>query len=177
VASTLTLETVVVVLALTKILLAMVWLAVLARNITMGVAWHRFTAWFNIYFKRNPDRTALGALEPLYVNERPLTAESIEDLQEEDFEKLGVSKVEDLSWKGLLEVATCTECGRCQSQCPACHRQAAEPLLPGRRTRLFQRPVVQDHAVGSVSERTRQDLGARSARRRMWAGQSWRGCV
>jgi hypothetical protein len=28
-----------------------------------------------------------------------------------------------------------------------------------------------------VSERTRQDLGARSARRRMWAGQSWRGCV
>ena len=35
-----------------KIVLAMVWLLVIARNITMGVAWHRFTAWFNIWFKR-----------------------------------------------------------------------------------------------------------------------------
>ena len=68
-ASTQTLENIIVVLALVKILLAMVWLAVLARNITMGVAWHRFTAWFNIYFKRDPPGgTALGALEPLYVD-------------------------------------------------------------------------------------------------------------
>ena len=118
-ASAQTLETIIVVLALVKILLAMVWLAVLARNITMGVAWHRFTAWFNIYFKREPNRTALGALEPLYVSEKPLTASSIEDMQEEDFDKLGVGQVEDLSWKGLLDVTTCTECGRCQSQCPA----------------------------------------------------------
>lgn len=32
----------------------------------MGVAWHRFTAWFNIFYKRESDgSTALGAMKPL----------------------------------------------------------------------------------------------------------------
>ena len=31
----------------------MAWAVVIARNLTMGVAWHRFTAFFNIYFKRS----------------------------------------------------------------------------------------------------------------------------
>ena len=44
----------------------MIWLMVIARNITMGIAWHRFTAWFNIYYKRESDgSTALGAMKPL----------------------------------------------------------------------------------------------------------------
>src|SRR4029079_10571027 len=40
----------------------------------------------------------------------------------------GVGKVEDFSWKGWLDFATCTECGRCQSQCPAWN--TAKPLSP-----------------------------------------------
>ncbi|EUA15946.1 putative IRON-SULFUR-BINDING REDUCTASE domain protein [Mycobacterium xenopi 4042] len=28
-------------------------------------------------------------------------------------------KIEDFTWKAMLDFATCTECGRCQSQCPA----------------------------------------------------------
>ncbi|NBV12376.1 MAG: hypothetical protein EBS03_04530, partial [Actinobacteria bacterium] len=31
----------------------------------------------------------------------------------------GIGKGADISWKGLLDMASCTECGRCQSQCPA----------------------------------------------------------
>lgn len=31
----------------------------------------------------------------------------------------GVKDVADLSWKGLLEAYTCTECGRCTAVCPA----------------------------------------------------------
>ncbi|MDI2030625.1 Fe-S oxidoreductase, partial [Saccharopolyspora sp. TS4A08] len=34
-----------------KILSAMIWVIVIASNPTMGVAWHRFSAFFNIYFK------------------------------------------------------------------------------------------------------------------------------
>ena len=53
-------------IAMFKIALAMIWLMVIARNITMGIAWHRFTAWFNICFKRESDgSTALGAMKPL----------------------------------------------------------------------------------------------------------------
>ena len=40
-----------------------------------------------------------------------------EDPSEDDV--FGRGKIEDFTWKGLLDFATCTECGRCQSQCPA----------------------------------------------------------
>ncbi|KAA1380176.1 (Fe-S)-binding protein [Aeromicrobium fastidiosum] len=114
------LENVVFFVAMFKITLAMVWLIVIARNLTMGVAWHRFTAWPNIWFKRNSDgSTALGGLQPIYIQGKPLDMETMEDLEEEDFEKLGVGKIEDFTWKGILDFTTCTECGRCQEQCPA----------------------------------------------------------
>ncbi|MCD9199921.1 heterodisulfide reductase-related iron-sulfur binding cluster [Aeromicrobium wangtongii] len=114
------LKNVIFFVAMFKITLAMVWLMVIARNLTMGVAWHRFTAWPNIWFKRKADgSTALGGLQPIYINEKPLDLEAMEDLEEEDFEKLGVGKLEDFSWKGILDFTTCTECGRCQEQCPA----------------------------------------------------------
>ena len=34
-------------------------------------------------------------------------------------EKFGAKDVMDLTWKSLLEAYTCTECGRCTSECPA----------------------------------------------------------
>jgi Fe-S oxidoreductase len=114
------LKNVIFFVAMFKITLAMVWLIVIARNLTMGVAWHRFTAWPNIWFKRRSDGgTSLGGLQPIYVKGKALDLEDMDDLDEDDFNKLGVGKVEDFSWKGILDFTTCTECGRCQSQCPA----------------------------------------------------------
>ena len=114
------LENIIYFVAMFKITLAMVWLIVISRNITMGVAWHRFTAWPNIWFKRKSDGgTALGGLQPIYIKGKALDLEDMDDLDEDDFAKLGVGKVEDFSWKGILDFTTCTECGRCQSQCPA----------------------------------------------------------
>ena len=105
----------------------MIWLMVIARNITMGIAWHRFTAWFNIYFKRESDgSTALGAMKPLTSEGKAVTLDDIDDLDEDSV--LGVGKVEDFSWKGILDFTTCTECGRCQSQCPAWNTE--KPLSP-----------------------------------------------
>src|SRR6202522_4366114 len=45
-----------------------------------------------------------------------------------DTDTFGIGKVEDLSWKGMLDLGTCTECGRCQSQCPAW--ATGKPLSP-----------------------------------------------
>ena len=110
-----------------KILVSMTWLIVIARNITMGVAWHRFTAWFNIFYKRESDgSTALGAMKPLTSAGVPVTLDDIEELDEDS--TLGVGKVEDFSWKNMLDFTTCTECGRCQSQCPAWNTE--KPLSP-----------------------------------------------
>ncbi|GAB3017265.1 hypothetical protein GCM10011376_02560 [Nocardioides flavus (ex Wang et al. 2016)] len=124
---TATLENTIYAIAAFKISLAMIWLMVIARNITMGIAWHRFTAWFNIYFKREDDgSTALGAMKPLTSAGKPVTLDDLDDLDEDSV--LGAGKVEDFSWKGILDFTTCTECGRCQSQCPAWNTE--KPLSP-----------------------------------------------
>ena len=40
-----------------KIVISFTWMIVISLNTTMGVAWHRFTAWPNIWFKRESDGT------------------------------------------------------------------------------------------------------------------------
>jgi Fe-S oxidoreductase len=113
------------VFAFVKLMSAVVWLYVVAKNMTMGVAWHRFSAFFNIYFKREAGGgVALGALKPMMSNGKVLDLEEADP----DEDTFGVGKIEDFSWKGWLDFSTCTECGRCQSQCPAWN--TGKPLSP-----------------------------------------------
>ena len=121
------LENTVYLVAMIKILISFAWMITISLNATMGVAWHRFTAWPNIWFKRKADGgTSLGALQPIMIKGEPIDFENIEELDEDA--ALGVGKVEDFTWKGLLDFTTCTECGRCQSQCPAWNTD--KPLSP-----------------------------------------------
>ncbi|GAA4391078.1 hypothetical protein GCM10023153_08600 [Ornithinibacter aureus] len=121
------LATWVYVVATIKILISFAWMITISLQPTMGVAWHRFLAFPNIWFKREASgRTALGAAKPLTIGGKPFDMEAMEELEEGD--TLGVGKVEDFTWKGLLDFSTCTECGRCQSQCPAWNTD--KPLSP-----------------------------------------------
>lgn len=107
-----------------KIATSFIWMITVALKTDMGVAWHRFLAFPNIWFKREADGgTALGALQPMTSAGKPI---DFEDPGEDD--QFGVSQVEHFSWKGLLDFSTCTECGRCQSQCPAWN--TGKPLSP-----------------------------------------------
>ncbi len=125
--STSALANLIYLVAMLKIVISFTWMIVISLNTSMGVAWHRFTAWFNIWFKRNSDgRTALGGLQPMMANGAPIDFENIEDLDEDA--PLGVGKIEDFAWKGILDFTSCTECGRCQSQCPAWNTE--KPLSP-----------------------------------------------
>ncbi|MEX0428208.1 heterodisulfide reductase-related iron-sulfur binding cluster [Nocardioides sp. DS6] len=174
------LETLVLVIAFIKVVSALAWLDVVALNLTMGIAWHRFTAWFNIWFKREANgrdtdgaTTALGSIKPLTSNGKAITLDDIDDLDEDA--KLGVGSIEDFSWKGILDFTTCTECGRCQSQCPAWntekplspkhlvmslreHAYAAAPYLQSGRTEgtVAEKPLIghtdQDSAAGAGEE-------------------------
>ncbi|MFG2282254.1 4Fe-4S dicluster domain-containing protein, partial [Streptomyces asoensis] len=121
---TATLENLVYLVAMIKISVSFIWMIVISLNTNMGVAWHRFLAFPNIWFKRNADgATALGALAPMTSGGRP-----IDFTDPGDDDVFGVSQVEQFSWKGLLDFSTCTECGRCQSQCPAWN--TGKPLSP-----------------------------------------------
>jgi Fe-S oxidoreductase len=82
---------------------------------------HIFTAPINVIFKRLPN--SLGPLLPLEYEGKPIDFENPPDDAE-----FGRGKIEDFSWKGMLDFATCTECGRCQSQCPAWN--TGKPLSP-----------------------------------------------
>ncbi|WP_299449700.1 (Fe-S)-binding protein [uncultured Serinicoccus sp.] len=136
-----TLEGWIIGVALLKILISMAWMIIIARTPTMGVAWHRFLAFFNIWFRRHPDgATSLGAVQPIRVGGEPVDFENIEELDEDA--ALGVGSVQDFTWKGLLDFSTCTECGRCQEQCPAWHTD--KPLSP---KMLVKNLRDQHHAV------------------------------
>ena len=115
----------VAVFAFIKLMSGMIWLYIVGTRVNWGVAWHRFTAFPNIYFKRMDDGTvALGAAKPMMSGGKVLDMEEADP----DVDAFGAGKVEDFSWKGWLDFTTCTECGRCQSQCPAWN--TGKPLSP-----------------------------------------------
>jgi Fe-S oxidoreductase len=119
-----TLQNLIYLVAMLKITISFTWAITIGINPSMGVAWHRFLAFFNIYFKRQEDGdVALGELLPMTSGGVPIDFED-----PADDAVFGVSQVEQFSWKGLLDFSTCTECGRCQSQCPAWN--TGKPLSP-----------------------------------------------
>ncbi|CAM5683339.1 MULTISPECIES: (Fe-S)-binding protein [Streptomyces] len=119
-----TLQNLVYLFAMIKLGTTMIWAITVGLNTNMGVAWHRFLGFPNIWFKRNADgEVALGALQPMTTAGKEI---DWEDPAEDAV--FGVSQVEQFSWKGILDFSTCTECGRCQSQCPAWN--TGKPLSP-----------------------------------------------
>ena len=72
---------------------------------------HLFTAPANIYFRI---LDAKGAM--------------IKPIDLETAVSFGAESIDRLSWKGLLDLDACTECGRCQDACPAF--ATGKPLSP-----------------------------------------------
>lgn len=71
---------------------------------------HLLTSFPNVAFR---NLNAKGALKPI-------------DL--EQAETFGVPKIQDFTWKDLLDLYTCTLCGQCQDSCPA--TASGKPLNP-----------------------------------------------
>ncbi len=65
---------------------------------------HLFFAPLN--FLLHPERQSMGALDAL-------------DFEDESIEQFGVARLEDLSWKGIMDAYACIMCNRCQDACPA----------------------------------------------------------
>ncbi len=111
---------------------------------------HIFTSPLNVAFGRQP--LALGALKPLHIDMEAMTEETV----------LGVGKVEDFTWKQLLDTYTCTECGRCQDVCPAWNTgKELNPklLIMNIRDHLFDKA---DHLLGKATEEEAADVLGKS---------------
>lgn len=72
---------------------------------------HLIWVWPNIFFRNHKPR---GRIRPMEFDENA--------------ESFGVGKVEEFTWKQILDANTCVECGRCTSQCPA--NTTGKPLDP-----------------------------------------------
>ena len=105
--------------ALSVILSVTYWLHILAFFLFLNLLplfkhFHIITAIPNVFFRK----LKKGEIKPARYG--------VEDIF--DLEKLGVEKIEDFTWKHILDLYTCTECGRCSDNCPA--NAIGRPLSP-----------------------------------------------
>ena len=82
----------------------------------LGKHFHVITSLFNVVFMR----VQRGNIKPVVYG---ITAEGLDDLN-----SFGVKKMEDFTWKHMLDFYTCADCGRCSDQCPA--NLVGRPLSP-----------------------------------------------
>jgi heterodisulfide reductase subunit C len=94
--------------------------------------------------------------------------------------KFGASDVQDLNWVQLLNAYTCTECGRCTSECPA--NQTGKKLSPRKimmdtRDRLEEVGKNIDANNGEFKDDGKQLLDNYITREELWACTSCNACV
>ncbi|MEJ6673986.1 MAG: (Fe-S)-binding protein [Polaribacter sp.] len=126
------------------------------------------------YFKNNPTVTAEVKLM-LDQNADPYAA--LADGAVPD--KFGASDAIDLNWVQLLNAYTCTECGRCTSECPA--NQTGKLLSP-RKIMMDTRDRLEEigkniNKNGSFQEDGNQLLDNYITREELWACTSCNACV
>ncbi len=82
----------------------------------MGKHFHVITSVFNVFF----GRVKKGNIKPVM--------HGVSDEELDDLESFGVKKLEDFTWKHMLDFYSCADCGRCSDQCPA--NAVGRPLSP-----------------------------------------------
>ena len=116
---------------------------------------------FLVYIPGSKHLHMLAAVPNIFLKplERPKPLPKT-DLEAEGAQTFGLGRVSDLSWKGVLDLYACTECGRCEEQCPA--SMTGKPLSPKRLIHdvkvdlLQQSPAVLDRRFETVRPLVRE---------------------
>ena len=96
-------------------------------------AWahHLIIFFFLVYIPFSKHIHILGAIPNVFFRNLGSNGTlSRMDFEDETAEKFGVSEIDEFTWKQLLDLYACTECGRCQAACPAYLTE--KPLSPYR---------------------------------------------
>lgn len=101
------------------------------------------------------------------------------EASEEMPEKFGASDVTDLNWFQLLSAYTCTECGRCTSECPA--NQTGKKLSP-RKIMMDTRDRLEEigeniNKNGEFKDDNKKLLDDYISREELWACTTCNACV
>lgn len=102
-----------------------------ATNLVLSWIHNAIIFFFLLYIPFSKHIHIVGAIPNVFFrNLNPMGSLSRMDFEDESAEKFGVSELTDYTWKQLLDLYACTECGRCQIACPAFRTQ--KPLSPYR---------------------------------------------
>ena len=146
---------------------------------------HILLAFPNTYFGSVKPKGFLNNIESI-TNEVKLMMDPEADPYASDStdtlapDKFGASDVLDLNWVQLLNAYTCTECGRCTSECPA--NQTGKKLSPRKimmdtRDRLVEVGNNIDSNNGEFKLDGIQLLGDYITNEEIWACTSYNACV
>jgi Fe-S oxidoreductase len=98
---------------------------------------------FLLYIPFSKHIHILGAIPNVFFkNLGPTGRLSRMNFEDESAEKFGVSELRDFTWKQLLDLYACTECGRCQIACPA--HVTEKPLSPFRVIHRLRAQLMRD---------------------------------
>ncbi len=116
---------------------------------------HMFTAAPNIFF-------------------RPLTSKGQLPAPEEDAPG-PVQAYSDFTWKDLLDTLSCTECGRCQSVCPA--HAAGKPLSPKTLIMNLRDGYLTDQGLMQSADHALPIVGGTIQPETLWSCTTCRACM
>ena len=126
---------------------------------------HVLTSIPNVFFSNLKTR---GALKPINLNDEKAT-------------KFGALDVDDLTWKQLLDGYTCTECGRCDSVCPANltgKRLSPRKIMVDTRRRTMEKsPLLAEGGEDTGGALSRTLVGNYISEDELWACTTCMACV
>ena len=145
---------------------------------------HIILAFPNTYFANLQSKGQLSNLDSVTAEVKLMMDPSVypyaNSPEDQEIVKFGASDVVDLSWIQLLNAYTCTECGRCTSECPA--NQTGKVLSPRKimmdtRDRLEEVGKNIDTNKGSFVPDGKQLLNDYITQEELWACTSCNACV
>jgi len=144
---------------------------------------HILLAFPNTYFANLNSKGRFSNLKSVTSEVKMMMDPSIDPFSApaaEEISKFGASDVSDLSWIQLLNAYTCTECGRCTSECPA--NQTGKKLSPRKimmdtRDRLEEVSRNIDKNNGEFKPDGKQLLDNYISNEELWACTSCNACV
>lgn len=131
---------------------------------------HIVTSSLNLYF-HDPSRQSRGALTT------PFNLQQVLESGATDIPPVGVATIRDFTWKDRLSFDACTNCGRCESQCPAW--AAGRPLSPRKLIQDLKAEMWRDYRAGGEAKPLARDddVGAALKESTLWSCTTCRACV
>ena len=138
---------------------------------------HIFLAFPNTYYSRLKPAGSFNNMPEVTNEVKMMLDPATADPNAPPPEKFGVNDVTDLSWKNLLDAYTCTECGRCTSNCPA---NLTGKLLSPRKVMMDTRDRMEElgkHKASGAEGDDGKSLHNYISKEELWACTTCNACV